>query len=402
MVTNTVKTMAGTKIVDDDERIKLYFNDRVEGDFRPRSIFMDGDTIVMEGLPHPIEYVYGDVPFDIEKYVNLHDYVVCVSKEGTSILVFWHVDKWYVSTHKRLDSFRSYWADKNNTFGRSFAMGLAKAAEQPLDQVGDHVEYVSKMCDEHLDKTRKYIFMLPARYTERIGTIPISEWPRPVQTLVMDDKFKVIEKAESFPGVFEPKVHLSRYRMDVLLDMVKHCDYNDSQGYYIRRFGHSLQTKIYNRTYHNRVEVRGNRADLKFAYMFCRLYPRQADLFVRTYPEFDWRELENEISDTCSDILELERGSRRVIPFEYNEFVRILSHTCRRDVTFRNLLDLTKTAPIVFNRVMNARKKAIRQQQYAEETEQVEDDTNQDMFDQMDALEQFEYTIGTRSDDTTA
>lgn len=381
------------KKVDECDKLTLYFIDRIENDYRPRSSFADGDTVIMEGLPHPIEYVHGQVPHDIGRYVDLQDHVVCKSMEGTSILVFWHIDTWFVSTHKKLDAFKSYWADRNNTFGNSFAMGLAVALKHPIDRVGDHREFVSLMCDKYLDKTKKYIFILPAKYSERIGTRPTSEWPRPRQTVVMDSDFKVLENEKTFPGVYQPDAKASR--MTTLLDMVRDVDIDYCQGYYIRRRGHTLQMKIYNAEYYKRMQIRGNMADLKYSYMFCRDSDEKAGFFCDTYQEFDWKTVERDISNTINDILELENGNKNVIPFVYSDFTRILRNA---RCTHRNLRDLTKTAPVAFNRVMNARKKAHRKHRYLVELEaaKAEEETNQDMFEQMEALEQFEFDIGTR------
>ena len=384
------------KLTDDDEVIKLYFANRIEGNYQPRSIFQAYDTVVMHGMPHPIEYVHGKIPHDIELYFDLKHVKVCTSMEGTAILIFHHGDKWYVSTHKRLDAFNSYWADKDSTFGRSFAMGLAVAAgeSQPSD---DHeYEYVSGMCDKHLDKTRKYIFVLPAKYSERIGTVPVVAWPRPVQALVMDKQFRVIEGVSTFPGVYEPTVEVIPPTMDTLVEMVRRCDYNSCQGYYIRRPGQRLQTKLYNKIYYDRMVIRGNNPNLKVAYMDCRYDPGAVRLFMNTYSDFKWMEVENEIAQTCKDIIELDKckGTKRSIPqgvvaFDYKELTRSM-----RTIDNRQLIQLSKYEPRLFNRVMKNRKRAIRSKTSATKTE--EDDINQDMFDQMDALEEFEFSIGTR------
>lgn len=379
--------------VDEHEDIVLYFAERDERGrypLRPRSKFVDGKTVIMEGLPHPIEYVYGDVPYDIADYVNLKHHKVCVSYEGTSILIFYHNDKWFVSTHKRLDAFKSYWADTTTTFGHSFAMGLARASHRRIEDIVDPQAFVIDMCDKYLDKNKKYIFILPARFAERVGTLPVVDWPRPVLTLIMNDKFVVIEDVKTFPGVYCPEVRVST--IDDLLTMVRRCNPDESQGYYFRKHGCALQTKIYNAVYDARVKVRGNVACLKVRYMFLRRKREDLALFIETYPEFDWKEFEKTICDTCSDIVELQRGNTRVIPFQYEEFVYVLTNRCGLPCTFRNLMELTKTAPLKFNKVMNARKKAHRKQKYEEEKLIMVDlvDEEYDMFDQIEALEKME------------
>lgn len=389
-----------TTITDDDGTIQLHFRDKRNGDYRPRSIFYAGNIAVMKGLPHPIEYVYGQIPRDLGRDYDLETVQVCASFEGTAILIFHNVDRWYVSTHKKLDAFKGYWADKENTFGRSFAFGLAVAdgRRQSLDEIGDPRDYVSEMCDKHLDKTRKYIFVAPAIYSERIATLPVVKWPIPVQTVVMDDKFAVIEGVSTFPGVREPTVDVCPLSMDTLLKMVDTCDYTSLQGYYIRRRNQILQVKLYNITYNKRAMVRGNIASLKFAYMNVRANRADLVLFTETYPDFDWRSVEDDISKTCSNIMEIERYRRRKLPVPQEipvfDYSKLLRYGC--PVTYRYLTEVAAHDPAAFNRVMNARKKAIRKKMYEEQMEENKTEEDQDMFDQMEVIEQFEYTIGTR------
>lgn len=391
--------LPGSKIVDEFENVKLHFFPKKELDFRPRSLFIDGDVTVMEGLPYPIEFVYGEVPTDTQKFYNLRQSNVCESMEGTSILIFWHNNSWFVSTHKRLDAFRSYWADRTNTFGRSFAMGLAVAAKHRPEDIENHREYVQNMCDKYLNKMRKFVFVLPARFPERVGTKPTEEWPVPRLTVVMNEEFKVLENViETFPGVSEPKAHAES--LTQVLQLVADSNPDKCQGYYIRPRYHTLQTKIYSKTYFDRLQIRGNVASLPFAYMLLRKNMDKLTQFVDTYREFDWKSMEKNITETCSDILELERGNTSVIPFDYHDFLKVVRRFFSY-LTFRTLMDYSKTAPVVFNKAMKNRRQAHRMHQFREENECVnaEEDANRDMFEQMEALEQFEYDIGTRQQD---
>ena len=357
-------------IVDQRGELSVYFSEkkgeRIVSE-QPRSFcILSSGGIPMKGMPHPVEYIYGEVPRGLVKDVeNKQLYQVCMSMEGTSILVFW-CDKWYTATHKRLCAFKSSWADKTTTFGESFAMGLAEAIGYPLQDIQDPEEFVNEMYDKFLDKSKKYIFMLPSRFEERIGTMPTAAWPKPVNILVMSgEKWEVLENEETFPGVVYPEINVRD--IDDLLLKVATCNTNFYQGIYFRKRGCKQQTKIYNREYNKRVVIRGNTPNLKFRFMFLRSNVGSARFFTETYPEFNWIEFERTICDTCSDILELERGNSSIAQFDYTEFVTILTKKCMLPITYRNLLELTKTAPLVFYRTMNKRKAAIKKKEKEEE-----------------------------------
>lgn len=76
-----------------------------------------------------------DLPEDVE---------ATLCEEGTVIRLFYYNDKWYCSTHHRIDAFSSYWGS-NKSWGRifgecvAFALGLEVAVMQAIKVLTDNL-----------------------------------------------------------------------------------------------------------------------------------------------------------------------------------------------------------------------------------------------------------------------
>lgn len=395
------------KPVDADENgLFLYFMEREDakdqdGVPRERAIFLDeenDDTIVMKGLPHPDEYVFGEFPRNIERILALRDTKVYASYEGTSIHIFYHKGQWYTSTHKKLDAFKSYWADNTNKFGASFARGLMGVLKGDVDGEYETEEelkaFLVKVYNKYLNKDLKYTFILPPIASERVGSRPKARWPQPVNVMVRNSEFVVLEDHVTFPGVFYPIVQTNK-RIDVFMAKVASSDPDYWQGLYVRFPGSPLQIKVYSRQYYGRMTIRANTANLKFRYMFVRSNRQQWDMFVNTYTEFDWRAVEDEMRDACMDVEALWAYEDTSIPrFDIKDVCDILERkqvTC----TFKNLMQLSYTAPLKFNKLLNKRRKANNKMQkmITEEIEKMkkeEMEENDDLLAKMNVLDDFE------------
>lgn len=388
------------KPVDADENgLFLYFMEREEAAGTERSIFLDeeDDVIVMKGMPHPEEYFVGDLPGNIPEIIGAdkQDTIVYAALEGTSIHVFFHKGVWYTSTHKKLDAFKSYWADNTNRFGASFArglMGLLKDDAFDVPQTGVEAEedlrsFLDQVYNKYLDKDLKYTFLLPPIASERIGSNPKMGWPKPVNVAVRDSKFNIVENEQTFPGMFYPIVDVNK-SIRVFLNKVASSNPDFWQGLYVRTSGSILQKKVYSKQYNARMVIRANTANLKFRYMFVRSDRCKWNLFVNTYPEFDWKALENDLAAVCKEVELLWFGEGSEIPvFDFKDVAGILERKMV-ECTFENLMNLSYTAPMKFNQLLNKRRKAYEKMQKMVKKE-IEEET-EDIIDKMNALDELE------------
>lgn len=95
---------------------------------------------------------------------DLKDYTVLPSYEGTVIRVFCYQDKWFTSTHRKLNAFESFWADRSTSFGSAFARIWLKFFPPSLPLR----EQLDKSYTRVLDPSRVYMFLLRPSPRERV------------------------------------------------------------------------------------------------------------------------------------------------------------------------------------------------------------------------------------------
>ena len=381
------------KPVDTDDSLSLYFMEREKAaNGQERTIFFDEntDTVVMKGLPHPDEYVFGEIPRNIEHILGLWASKVYVSYEGTSIHVFYHNDKWYTSTHKKLDAFRSYWADNTNKFGASFARGLMRVLDEDVDgeykTENELKAFLDKVYNKYLDKNLKYTFLLPPIFSERVGSVPKTLWPRPVNVMVRNSDFVVLEDHKTFPDMFYPVVDTNK-SLAVFMNKVSSSNPDYWQGLYVRFPGSPFQIKVYSRQYYARMSIRANTANLRFRYMFVRSDRDKWNMFIKTYTEFDWRALEDELIHACEEVEAMLVDDTSSPRFPIKDICDILE---RKQVpyTVQNLIYLSYTAPLKFNKLLTNRRNTLKKIQKIEMEKTKEEET--DLLEKMDVLDDFE------------
>lgn len=91
-----------------------------------RGVVFNGEKVIMRGFPYTEEYTTDESSYrqfsetvgdDVTKYRYFD------AHEGALLRVFYWQDKWYISTHRKLDAFRSKWASKES-FGQMFKNAL--------------------------------------------------------------------------------------------------------------------------------------------------------------------------------------------------------------------------------------------------------------------------------------
>ena len=91
---------------------------------------------VFSNLPFTPEYVTTVLP-DIE---NIFEYTFSNSYEGAIIRVFYFKDKWFYSTHRKLDAFKSRWSSKE-TFGDTFLKSIMNHPDVNYESKEEALEY---------------------------------------------------------------------------------------------------------------------------------------------------------------------------------------------------------------------------------------------------------------------
>jgi len=136
-----------------------------------RGVVFHGDKLVMKGFPFTYEYTIDN------NLKNIQDDILPIfdqcsfydSYEGSLIRMFYFNNKWYLSTNKKLDAFRSKWASKES-FGSFFKIALESEIENNdrlRNALKDTQDVISSFQDI-LDKDKQYMFLLLNNNENRI------------------------------------------------------------------------------------------------------------------------------------------------------------------------------------------------------------------------------------------
>ena len=102
-----------------------------------RGLVYEGNKLLFPSFGYTEEYNCDEtLPFD-----SLHSSYIFPSYEGTLLRVFYHdkYNKWYISTHRKLDAFQSRWL-ANDTFGNQFQKLIMEMTEKPYESFFDSLD----------------------------------------------------------------------------------------------------------------------------------------------------------------------------------------------------------------------------------------------------------------------
>jgi len=300
------------RLVDSDEETKLdlfsYINcEEKDSDIvkRCRGTVFNGDKIIAQGFPFTNEYNDFDDAEIIRNSIDFEKHTFYDSYEGSLIRMFYFGGKWFVSTNRKLDAFRSKWASKES-FGNFFKKALQYEFEFN-QRLNEYVEYnpetdsenvINIFQDKILDKEKQYMFLLLNNSENRIVCqSPSTPTVFHVGTFV-NDKLKMDEDI----FISHPKKHEFN-NFDEILNYVTNLNYNKLQGIIVFNEDNT-DFKIMNKDYQYLYKARGNEPSVKFRYLQVRMDKNNNDSLRYLYPEScpDFEKYENIIYSIAESI----------------------------------------------------------------------------------------------------
>lgn len=218
---------------------------------------------------------------------------MCVfdSHEGALIRMFYFNNKWYISTHRKLNAFRSKWACKES-FGTMFKKALShleETNEEFRKRIGSGEDNVLTRFQNTLDTEKQYMFLVRHSQKNRIVCqAPEHDTTYHVGTFV-NGKLTFDENI----NVPYPDRHYFSNTSE-LIECVSNTDITSVQG--IICFSQGMnQIKILNKEYINLFKIRGNEPSIKFRYLHVRMKPNELSALNYLYPEMteQFDEIEN-------------------------------------------------------------------------------------------------------------
>ncbi len=282
---------------DIDAKLDLFcYNhcDNSESDFvkECRGVIFSEDKIIWKGFPYTEEYTTEENSFNKLKekldQSRLDKYRFYDSHEGALLRVFYWQNKWYISTHRKLDAFRSKWASKLS-FGDMFKSAIEHLYEN-IDS--DMHKYINSLETENngsifwkfinsLDKEKHYMFLILNNYDNRIvcqaPEIPVTYH---VGTTDLDGNIIDIVLPIQFPH---------EYKFDSFDSMREKVINNgpvNLQGIVIYDNENKKQYKLFDADYYKLFQVRGNEPSVKYRYLQIRNDKQLVDDLYYLYPKF--------------------------------------------------------------------------------------------------------------------
>lgn len=277
LLTPDIITSQGNKIrlvdsdINNNEHLDLYCYVRCNNQEKNiikscRGVIINNEKILLQTFGYSCEYVLEDKEIDNLFEEDIENLKFFDSHEGSLIRVFNFNNKWYVSTHRKLDAYRSKWSSKVS-FGQQFNDALKSEYENNEDfqnrlNLEDKTEKDDKVIKEKffetLDKDFCYCFLVRNTNENRIVCQPL-ENPKLYHVATFDKKDFSLSLEDSVDIPY-PK-ELSFDSWDKFREHVNNIDEDHLQGVII--FKNDIHVKVLNSEYKKLFDIRGNEPSIK-------------------------------------------------------------------------------------------------------------------------------------------
>jgi len=290
---NVVAQESKIRLVDSDEEtgLDLFCYNRCsneEDDFikQSRGLVFHGETLVMKAFSYTDEYSHTDVDTLINLMTPFDQWSFYSAYEGALLRLFYFSGRWFLSTHRKLNAFRSKWASRES-FGTLFKRALEHEAEVNQDfanrLANSTGENVLDKFQSTLNKNMQYMFLLRNNAENRIVCSPPETKDDPLVLHVgtfIDGQVSMTENV----GLCYPYRHSFQTLSELLNHIETDVDPKVVQG--VVCFGpNNRQLKILHSEYLEMFRVRGNEPSVKFRYLQVRMDKKMTDMLYKLYPE---------------------------------------------------------------------------------------------------------------------
>jgi hypothetical protein len=286
------------QLIDSDENLDLFCYSSCSRDSpdlvkQCRGIVFNKETIVMKAFPYTMEYNEDETEVIKTQLEDWNKWSFYEAREGTLLRMFYFGEKWYLSTHKKLNAFESKWSS-SKSFGRLFLDALnhlfdndsdfknrLSAGIEPVENDSSSAFNVYELFKRTLDTSKQYMFLVSNSVENRIVCNASDHQTAFHVGTFLNGKFLPAE--EDSVGLPLP-LKLAFESSEELFDFVRKIDIYSLQGV-IGFTNDNEQVKIVNREYMSLFELRGNEPSVKFRYLQLRNNKEKAIALLNLYPQ---------------------------------------------------------------------------------------------------------------------
>lgn len=272
-------------VMDQDEGLKVlnyHECDRDSSDDlkKVRGWIQETETgkILFETFPYTEEY-NGDeeIPFLTKGQNILEEWDIYYSMEGCLLRIFWYKDRWYISTNKKLNAFKSRWASRKS-FGDIFRDGLV--------QTNGGNENILEVLLDQMDKSKIHLFLVRYNHENRV----VCSAPKDFEFVYFigswDEEKKTLDREWKHPIKVNTPIAIKEIPTTIH-DLVNNVDIQKYQGVIFFHKKKNLQIKLYSNEYQRLYKIRNNNPNIRFRYLEVRQDPDVKQEFIRLYPLYE-------------------------------------------------------------------------------------------------------------------
>jgi len=373
----------------DDNHLDLYCYPRCSNQEKNvtkscRGILVSNNKIVLQTYPYSEEYTTEDKEIEMLANEKFNELKFIEAHEGSIIRVYNYNNKWYISTHKKIDAFRSKWSSRIS-FGQQFLDALSVAIKNS-NELSSKINFDSDSSFEHqffntLDTSKCYCFLVRNTNENRIVSKPFEE-----PTLFHTGTFNMDNFSYDFEttcGINKP-AELTIKSLEQLKEHVDNINIDELQGVIVYKGEQNF--KIISPEYNRMFKIRGNEPSIKFRYLQLRLHKENTDDLFRLYPKYadTFEEYENVIYKICKNIY--DSYVNRYIHKQYVTLPKeeyAISKECHQwhmDDRVKNRISLRKVQEKMNEQAPNNINKMIRR--YLNNKNEVTQDNNNETIEQ--------------------
>lgn len=281
-------TSHGMRKTDEDCGLECFCSDNPPNDDFERSIrghVFDNNKLILKSLPYAVDYK----PEMENEILSLENYDITLMKEGSIIRVFFYKNKWFITTHRKLNAYKSKWGKQS--FGEIFEKNINKKFNKDL------VEF----CDD-LNKNYSYIFLIGTTEETRFVS---PQYDDVILLHTMDKQGNQIID-ENFKDYYSKKMSFNNFEeiKDYVENNIKY-PFDESTGIFLSSKNCNENSyKIYNSEYLRLYALRNNLPSIMFAYLHHIFNEKNKQEFRKLYDKFssEFDNYDREIKHIAKDL----------------------------------------------------------------------------------------------------
>ena len=269
-----------------------------------RGVVTSKDKVICQTYGYTHEYTSDNIETIKQTMEFDSNFVVQDAHEGSLLRAFCVNNTWYITTHRKLDAFRSKWASKQS-FGAQFVESLVaiyntvSSFKEKIDDVSDddiaNVSVFTLRSTEHdknpillkflhtLDNSKCYCFLVRNTSENRI-VCQSPDTPILYHSGTFEMGTSKFLGHTSDLGIPVPATHTFSSWEEVCEHVDEKINHEDHQGLIV--FNGQDHIKILNKEYKRYFDVRGNEPSVRYRYLQVRMNKEMTDALYELYPRY--------------------------------------------------------------------------------------------------------------------